>query len=155
MCHTCARPWLCFEFLFNLYERPNACKRLLILWHRLTNERIHINATDIGLLTSGDTVKAGAPWRALYSLCQHKQSKMKSLSCKTGFGDSSPLFISRFEDTWKKLSKDNFNKNEKSLFLRGLSLTSIFLSYHPLSTWKTFIKVLCSVQWESKRRRRR
>lgn len=50
-------------------------------------------------LTPGDTVRAGAECRARYSLCQHKQSKIKSLSCKIGFGDSSPSLRSRFELT--------------------------------------------------------
>lgn len=46
------------------------------------------------ILTSGDIVRAGAEWRARYSLCQHKQSNIKSLSCTKlliDFGLSSPL----------------------------------------------------------------
>lgn len=60
------------------------------------------------LLTSGDTVSAFAECLARYSLCQHKQSNMKSLSCTKlliDLGLSSPaplplpsLYVSRFEN---------------------------------------------------------
>lgn len=61
------------------------------------------------VLTSGDTVRAGAECRARYSLCQHKQSNIKSLSCTKllliDLGLSSPVplpppsvYESRFEN---------------------------------------------------------
>lgn len=64
-------------------------------------------------LTPGDITSAGAECRARYSLCQHKQSKIKSLSCKIGFGDSSPSLRSRFELTWNVcFGFDNIDMND-------------------------------------------
>lgn len=58
------------------------------------------------VFTSGDTVNAAAACLARYSLCQQRQSSIKSLSCNNGLGDSSPLFSSFLEATWKDLKKN-------------------------------------------------
>lgn len=74
------------------------------------------------ILTSDDTVSAAAECRARYSLCQHRQSKIKSLSCTKlliDFGLSSPaplplpsLHESRFENVCC-IRHDTDNKNKE------------------------------------------
>lgn len=66
------------------------CHNNWLAWKRVRNLLYNFEQ----ILTSCDIFRAGAEWRARYSLCQHKQSNIKSLSCTKlliDFGLSSPL----------------------------------------------------------------
>lgn len=77
------------------------------------------------VLTSGDAVRAGAECRARYSLCQHRQSNIKSLSCiklLIDLGLSSPaalppsVYESRFEnDDWNERNRQHMKEQQQSI----------------------------------------
>lgn len=71
-------------------------------------------------LTSVETVSAGAEWRARYSLCQHKQSSIKSLSWTKlliDFGLSSPPWAaSRFDGVCCKREPTRQRQTERQIY---------------------------------------
>lgn len=80
-----------YRLMDDLFGAIGRCSTYLLKLKLIGKKWKHINE-----LTSGDTVNAGAKCRARYSLCQHKQSNIKSLSCTKlliDFGLSSPSLL--------------------------------------------------------------
>lgn len=117
-CCACVR--ILFVHFFVFYFPLNVCFGWLLwlwLWTEYATELKKDRAGGCHIiLTSGDTVRAWAECRARNSLCQHRQSRMKSLSCtklQIDLGLSSPapptLPCSLYES---RLVKDCCNRND-------------------------------------------